>query len=358
MKDFNFRNYVQLVAHDFQIGRYIKVFLTFAALFLVYWVAIQAINRLKNRFEYSRKLVAKAFVAVVPLLKFFLHFILLISLAHFFIGDLQTYFQIGTDEIVRIVFLLVLGMSSYIFVSILEEHMVEQQSSKFDVTAVQTFTKLARVAIIIVFTLTILPHFGIEIGGILTLGAAGSVVIGLASKEWLSNFFGGLMIFVDKPFGVGDWIKCTEKNIEGVVVSIGWRLTCIRTFERRPVYVPNSFFAQTSIENPSRMETRRLRHQIHLPFQDHKKIPVIINDIKALLKTCPNIDQTLPVFVHVTRLASSTVECTVYCFTRYTEWAKFLETQQEVMLGILQVIEDNNSSYGIPISDLRIEHVR
>lgn len=358
MKDFNFRNYVQLVAHDFQIERFIKVFLTFALLFFVYWLALQAINRLKKRLEYSGQLVAKTFVALVPLFKFFLHFLLLISIAHFFIGDLHAYFQLGTNEIVRITFLVIVGISSYIFVSILEEHMVQQQSSKFDVTAVQTFTKLARVGIIILFTLTILPHLGIEISGILTLGAAGSVVIGLASKEWLSNFFGGLMIFVDKPFGVGDWIKCNEKNIEGVVINIGWRLTCIRTFEYRPVYVPNSFFAQTSIENPSRMENRRLRHAIHLPYKDHQKIPLIINDIKGILKTCPNIDQTKPVFVHVTRLATSSVECLVYCYTRYTEWGRFLETQQEVMLGILQVLEDNQSSYGIPISDLRIEHVR
>jgi MscS family membrane protein len=82
-----------------------------------------------------------------------------------------------------------------------------------------------------------------------------------------------------------------------------------------------------------------------------------MNDIKALLKTCPNIDQTRPIFVHVTRLASNSVECMVYCFTRYTEWGKFLETQQEVMLGILKVLEDNQASYGIPVYDLRIEHV-
>lgn len=357
MKDFNFRNYVELVAHDFQLERFVKIFLTFGILFCVYWLSLQATNRLEKRFELSRSLIAKTFVGLLPLFKIFLHFLLAVGMLHLLIGDLQAYIQVPTNEVVLIMFLFVVGLGSYFFVSIVEEHMVQQQSSKFDVTAVQTFTKIARVAIVCIFTLMILPHLGVEIGGIITLGAAGSVVIGLASKEWLSNFFGGLMIFVDKPFGVGDWIKCNEKNIEGIVVSIGWRLTCIRTFEHRPVYVPNSFFAQTSIENPSRMESRRLRHFIQLPYKDHQKIPVVINDIKALLKTCPNIDQTKAVYVHVTRLASNSVECMVYCYTRYTDWARFLETQQEVMLGILKVLEDNQASYGIPVYDLRIEHV-
>ena len=165
------------------------------------------------------------------------------------------------------------------------------------------------------------------------------------------------MIFIDKPFGVGDWIKCSEKGIEGFVVSIGWRLTCIRTFERRPLYVPNSFFAQSPIENPSRMENRRIKHSIHLPYRDAEKIPVILDNIRHMLKKSADVDQSKPIFVHVTQLESSAVECMVYCFTTYTDWERFLQTQQNVMLGILKIIHDNESSYGIPVSQVVIEHI-
>jgi MscS family membrane protein len=191
----------------------------------------------------------------------------------------------------------------------------------------------------------------------LTLGAASSLVLGLASKDLLANFFGGFMIFIDKPFGVGDWIKCSEKGIEGSVVSIGWRLTCIRTFERRPLYVPNSFFAQIAIENPSRMENRRIKHFINLPFKDFEKIPGILTNIKEMLKQSVDVDQSKPIYVHITQLASTSVECMVYCFTKYTDWENFLNAQQHVMLGILTIIRQHESDYGLPLSQVIIQHV-
>ncbi len=328
-----------------------------AAVSLLYWGVLVATDRLLMRFQCSQELLAKTFVRSSTFIKAFCHLIMLGVLSHLTIGDLSLYTPFQTKYCIQIGIMGLSASAFLVFISTLEEHFIQQQSSKFDITAVQTFTKLARLAIVIIFILIVLPLLGIETSGILTLGAASSVVLGLASKDWLSNFFGGLMIFVDKPFGVGDWIKCSEKGIEGFVVSIGWRLTCIRTFERRPLYVPNSFFAQTPIENPSRMENRRIKHYIHLPYRDAEKIPLILDHVRQMLKTSPDVDQSKPIFVHVTQLASSAVECMVYCFTTYTDWERFLQTQQNVMLGILKIIHDHEATYGIPLSQVVIEHI-
>jgi MscS family membrane protein len=327
------------------------------AVSILYWCVLSAVDRLLLRFHSSQELSAKIFVRNATFIKALCHLIMSGLLLHLSVGDLAVYTPFHTKELIQIGIMCLSTGSFFIFISTLEEHFILQQSSKFDVTAVQTFTKLARLSIIIMFVLILLPVLGVETSGILTLGAASSVVLGLASKDWLSNFFGGLMIFIDKPFGVGDWIKCSEKGIEGFVVSIGWRLTCIRTFERRPLYVPNSFFAQSPIENPSRMENRRIKHSIHLPYRDAEKIPVILDNIRHMLKKSADVDQSKPIFVHVTQLESSAVECMVYCFTTYTDWERFLQTQQNVMLGILKIIHDNESSYGIPVSQVVIEHI-
>jgi MscS family membrane protein len=324
---------------------------------LLYWGILLAINRLLLRFQSSQELMAKTFIRSSNFIKAFCHLIMFSLLSHLTIGDFFLYTPFQTKDFIQIGIIGLTTSTLFVFISTLEEHFIQQQSSKFDITAVQTFTKLARLAIVIICILILLPVLGIETSGILTLGAASSVVLGLASKDWLSNFFGGLMIFVDKPFGVGDWIKCSEKGIEGFVVSIGWRLTCIRTFERRPLYVPNSFFAQTPIENPSRMENRRIKHYIHLPYRDVEKIPLILDHVRQMLKSSPDVDQSKPIFVHVTQLASSAVECMVYCFTNYTDWERFLQTQQNVMLGILRIIREHEATYGIPLSQVIIEHI-
>ena len=54
----------------------------------------------------------------------------------------------------------------------------------------------------------------------------------------ISNFFGGFMIYVTHSFGIGDWINLPDHNVEGYVEEIGWYTTRIRTFEKRPIYVP------------------------------------------------------------------------------------------------------------------------
>src|SRR5690606_13025443 len=92
-------------------------------------------------------------------------------------------------------------------------------------------SKVLRIVIFVSATLIILPNFGIETTSVLAVGGAGSIVVGLAAKDLLSNFFGALMIYFDRPFSVGDWVRSPDKSIEGVVEYIGWRSTRIRTFD-------------------------------------------------------------------------------------------------------------------------------
>ena len=86
---------------------------------------------------------------------------------------------------------------------------------------------------------------------------------------------------------MGDWVRSPDRNIEGTVEYIGWRLTRIRTFDKRPLYVPNGTFLTISVENPSRMQHRRIKTNIGLRYDDAKKIPVILTDIEKYVETTP-----------------------------------------------------------------------
>ena len=89
----------------------------------------------------------------------------------------------------------------------------------------------------------------------MAFGGIGGIAIGFAAKDLLANFFGALMIFLDRPFSIGDWIRSPDREIEGVVEDIGWRSTKIRTFDKRPLFIPNSAFASLTVENASKMQT-------------------------------------------------------------------------------------------------------
>ena len=93
------------------------------------------------------------------------------------------------------------------------------------------------------------------------------------------------MIYFDKPFKIGDWIRSPDRSIEGTVETIGWRLTVIRTFDKRPLYVPNSVFTNIAVENPRRMSNRRINETIGVRYDDMKSVSKIVDDIKAMLSS-------------------------------------------------------------------------
>ena len=115
------------------------------------------------------------------------------------------------------------------------------------------------------------------------LGGAG-IGIGFGTQQISQNFLSGLMLFFNRPFAEGDWIK--ESSFEGTVERIGWYHTRIRTFDRRPLFIPNSVFATTPIENPGRMYNRRIKVEISLRYEDIGRINGITVDVKIGRASC------------------------------------------------------------------------
>ena len=124
------------------------------------------------------------------------------------------------------------------------EQEITQSSDGIDLHTAGAISKLIRLAVIITAALVILQTLGFSISGVLAMGGVGGIAVGFAAKDLLANFFGGLIIYLDRPFSIGDWIRSPDRAIEGTVEKIGWRVTVIRNFESQPMYVPNSIFYQ------------------------------------------------------------------------------------------------------------------
>ena len=149
-------------------------------------------------------------------------------------------------------------INRFIYASELNLADKEFYDEPFDPATLSAISKLLRMSVVITTGLVIMQSFGYSVSGILAFGGIGGIAVGFAAKDLLANFFGGLMIYLDRPFAEGDWIRSPDQNIEGTVENIGWRLTRIRTFDQRPLYVPNSIFTHISVENPQRMRNRRI----------------------------------------------------------------------------------------------------
>lgn len=223
-----------------------------------------------------------------------------------------------------------------------------------DVTTATAVGKLLRISVLITLALSVLQTLGVSISGILAFGGIGGIAVGFAARDLLANFFGGLMLYLDRPFSVGDWVRSPDREIEGTVVNIGWRLTEIRTFDQRPLYVPNLVFANIALENPSRMLNRRIYETIGIRYDDVGKVHEIINDIREMLRSHDDIAQDKTLIVNLNAFAPSSVDFFVYTFTKTTDWIEFHHIKEKVLLQIVDIIEGHGAEMAFQTSTVHL----
>ncbi|HEY9050795.1 MAG TPA: mechanosensitive ion channel family protein [Gammaproteobacteria bacterium] len=230
-----------------------------------------------------------------------------------------------------------------------------ETGEKYDKHTIEALGKLLRLSVLITAGLVMLQTLGFSVSGVLAFGGIGGIAVGFAAKDLLANFFGGLMIYLDRPFIIGDWIRSSDREIEGTVEYIGWRLTRIRTFDKRPLYVPNAVFANIAVENPSRMTNRRIYETVGIRYEDADKMAAIVSDVKAMLSEHPDIDTQQTMIVNFNKFAPSSIDFFVYTFTKTTEWILFHEIKQDVLLKIMGIIQQHGAEVAFPTSTLHIE---
>ena len=233
-------------------------------------------------------------------------------------------------------------------------HRGERLGKPVDRTTVDAIGKLLRLSVIITAVLITLQTLGFSISGVLAFGGVGGIAIGFAAKDLLANFFGGLMIYLDRPFAEGDWVRSPDRKIEGTVEKIGWRLTRIRTFDKRPLYVPNSTFTSIAVENPSRMSHRRIYETLGIRYCDSGKMSVIIDDVKQMLKLHPEIDDSQTLIVNFNSFAPSSLDFFIYTFTHTTDWVKFHKVKQDILLKVNEIIEKHGAEIAFPTSTVHL----
>lgn len=272
-------------------------------------------------------------------------------------------FELFSDQnlgIVRQLTFVFLGMLFlWRFISQAEQRLLERlqqpaedDESRMDPTTLHALAKLLRLSVVISAVLIALPTLGIEITALLAFGGVGGIAIGFAAQDLLSNFFGGLMIYLDRPFVIGDWIRSPDREIEGTVEHIGWRLTVVRTFDKRPLYIPNSVFTKLALENPSRMRNRRIRETIGIRYGDSAKMAEIVAAVKAMLQSHPDIDTDQTLIVNFNEYGASSLNFFIYTFTKTVNWIEFHKVKEDVLLKIVDIVHSHGADFAFPTMTL------
>ena len=232
-----------------------------------------------------------------------------------------------------------------------------QLASQYHLTPgkLDLLSKLATITIIFFTLLLLLDVTGRSVQTLVAFGGIGGLALAFASQQMISNFFGGLMIYITHPFTIGEWVSIPERKIEGHVEEIGWYLTRIRNFEKRPIYVPNSIFTQSIVITPSRMTHERFRTTIGLRYSDIHVTKGIIDSIKLMLLKHPEIDQQAKIEVYFIGFGPSTLDIDISAYMEKSNGVNFSALKQELFFKIAEIIKEHGGELATPTNIVEIQ---
>lgn len=195
---------------------------------------------------------------------------------------------------------------------------------------------ITRLIIIIIGISSIAKEFGFT-GFLAGLGISG-IAFALMAQDAFSNLFGGVIIVLDRPFKIGDWIQTSQ--IEGIVEEITFRSTKIRTFSMAVATIPNSKLANENIINWSERSLRRVHFKFTINPKNHiENIKKALNKIKDILYSNEKIDKDL-IIVSFNELSTYGFGIFIYFYTDIMDYKKYEELKQEINIEILKILKE------------------
>ncbi|KYH31576.1 Low conductance mechanosensitive channel YnaI [Clostridium tepidiprofundi DSM 19306] len=238
--------------------------------------------------------------------------------------------------------------------SVLYEEMRDKFGLKVDKLLFPFVSKSLRV-VIVAFAITIvLAEWDINIQMFVTGLGLGGLAISLAAKDAAANIIAGIVIIIEKPFSIGDWIATSE--IEGTVEDISFRSTVIRKFGNELVTVPNSSLTTVPITNFSKRGKRRITFNLGLTYSTPKeKIETCVAKIKNMLEEHPDVHKET-IFVTFDKFNDSSLDLFLYFFTKTTVWGEYLKVKEDINLKIMEILQQEGVSIAFPSTSIYFEN--
>ena len=212
--------------------------------------------------------------------------------------------------------------------------------------------KVLSIAIWIVGAIYFLESLDINITTLLAGISIGGLAIALAAQDTVKNFFGSIMIFVDKPFQIGDWINFD--NVDGTVEEVGLRSTRIRTFANSVTTIPNGALADKVINNMGLRKYRRFKTEIGITYDTPpEKVDAFVIGIRAIIQAHPTTRKDY-FEVHLNSFGASSINILLYCFFEAPNWTEELSGRHEIMYAIILLANDLGVEFAFPTQTIHL----
>jgi len=231
----------------------------------------------------------------------------------------------------------------------------EKTETTFDDQIVPIIRKILKTFVVIIGSIVVLQNLNVNIGLLLGGLSVGGLALALAAQDTIKNFFGSLMIFVDKPFQVGHWIV-TSDGIDGTVEKVGFRSTQIRTFANSLITVPNGKLSDAAIDNFGLRAYRRFKTTISVTYDTPPDVlDLFIKGLREIVEEHPHTRKDL-FHIYMNSMGSHSLDILFYIFFITPSWADELKYRHEVILSIIRLAHTIGVNFAFPTQTLHMEN--
>lgn len=246
-------------------------------------------------------------------------------------------------RIIGAILIFVIGRVLISFIKKLLARVLE--SRKIDL-GVQTFVKsMTNILLTILLAVAVVGKLGVDTTSFAALLASAGVAVGMALSGNLSNFAGGLIVLLLRPYKVGDWIE--SQGVSGAVRSIQIFHTVLTTADNKVIYIPNGTLSSGTVINYSREETRRVDWTVGVEYGENmEKVEEVVQ--KILTADSRILKDPAP-FIALGALDASSVNVTIRVWVKNADyWGVFFDTQKKIYATF------NQEGIGFPFPQLTI----
>jgi len=197
----------------------------------------------------------------------------------------------------------------------------------------------------------VLAELGYPVTSLITGLGIGGIALALAAQKTVENLFGAFSLAIDQPFREGDMIHVD--SILGTVESIGLRSTRIRTVDRTLITIPNGKLAEMRVETISARDRMRFYCVLGVAHSPAKQISQILHGIEGLLRANATV-VTDTISVRLIGVTDSAMNLEIITLLETSQYPKFLELRQGLLLGIMEVVENTGGTLAHPVSSIRL----
>jgi MscS family membrane protein len=260
-----------------------------------------------------------------------------------------------TVEILIPVFATIAFYYSADLVGLYLKKLAAKTENTFDDQIVPLVRKIIKTFVIVIGFVLVLQRMGTDIKILLGTLSVGGLALALAAQDTIKNFFGSLMIFLDKPFQAGHWVVTTD-GIDGTVEEVGFRSTRIRTFENSLITVPNGKLSDASINNYGLRSYRRFKTYIAVTYDTPPDVlDLFVKGLREVVEQHPHTRKDF-YNIYMNEMGSHSLNILFYIFFITPSWADELKYRHEIILSIMKLAEELGVSFAFPTQTLHMEN--